>query len=380
MENHMTDDTREKRNIFVIMPFSSTPTRSKSDLTAFFQTNLKDRIEADATLKYRYVVTRSSDQFLITETIISSIYDADILLCDLSGEHANPNVMFELGVRLAVSNKPVIMFREEHPSNKPIFDISTYYIHPYNPLRYRELEEFIVSKLRTYEDDREQFRSPVLKTLQYAPSVVFRIREGETFRRLRMLMEGIQSVGMRFGGHIHTFLKARVSYDVPDKDVTTLFQFIIERKDELDKLDWTGFVVQPVRVPALEAYLVDPVIAGFFPEEVEADFTIYAECFFDSVLNFGIAYPANGMPHVLLMLREIMLFKQMVLQLIGYLLYQPPGNQRFINDFYHYFNQTRVSEDVRKTKSMLVMHDPNRRDEKENVKQSTAGDADEPRS
>jgi hypothetical protein len=374
----MAQDPREKRSIFVIMPFSSTPTRSKADLTAFFQTNLKDRIEGDATLEYRYVVTRSADQFLVTETIISSLYDSDVLLCDLSGEQANPNVMFELGVRLAVSNKPVIMFREAHASNKPIFDISTYYIHSYSPLRYKGLEDFIISKLRVYEDDRELFQSPVLKTLQHAPSVIFRIREGETFRHLRMLMEGIQSVGMRFGGDIHSFLKSRVPYDVPDKDTTTLFQFIVERKAELEKLEWTSFVVQPVRVPALEAYLVDPVIAGFFPAEVEADFTIYAECFFDSVLNFGLAYPANGMPHVVLMLREIMLFKQMTLQLIGYLLNQPPGNQKFIDDFYHYFRQTQVSKEVRKTKSIISIHDPNRRDDKENTEQSASGDATTP--
>ncbi len=83
---------RPKRSVFVIMPFTKTPLRNKDDLTAFFEVNLKQRLESDASLKYQYVVRRSDDSFDITAQIIRDVYEADIVLCDLSGNDANPNV------------------------------------------------------------------------------------------------------------------------------------------------------------------------------------------------------------------------------------------------------------------------------------------------
>jgi hypothetical protein len=44
---------KEKREIFVIMPFTGTPTRSEDDLTEFFEANIKGRIQGEASLKYQ---------------------------------------------------------------------------------------------------------------------------------------------------------------------------------------------------------------------------------------------------------------------------------------------------------------------------------------
>jgi hypothetical protein len=114
------------RDIFVIMPFGKTPTRQKQQLDSFYECNLKRVIEGCRDFKYQYRVSRSDDSFDINSQIIRSVYAADIVLCDLSGEHGNPNVMFELGIRLSTTSKPVIMFREKFTGNKPIFDVSTF--------------------------------------------------------------------------------------------------------------------------------------------------------------------------------------------------------------------------------------------------------------
>jgi hypothetical protein len=85
---------------------------------------------------------------ILLNGIVSDLYTADIVLCDLSGVSANPNVMYELGVRVSVTNKPVILFRELAEENRKIFDIQGFYAFEYDPKRYRELEEHIIEKLR----------------------------------------------------------------------------------------------------------------------------------------------------------------------------------------------------------------------------------------
>lgn len=152
------------KGIFVIMPFVQTPTRDQGQLTSFFENNIKRPIE-EASLDCEYKVWRSGEKFNITDEIIKDLFKADIVIADLSGEYPNPNVMYELGVRLTLSDKPVILIREKNPSNKKVFDVDSYYIHPYDPLKYSDLERHLIEKLRRFEKGEEQFESPVKKVL-----------------------------------------------------------------------------------------------------------------------------------------------------------------------------------------------------------------------
>ena len=153
-----------QKRIFVIMPFVQTPTRDQEQLTSFFEDNIKRPIE-EASLDCEYKVWRSGETFNITDEIIKDLFRADIVIADLSGEYPNPNVMYELGVRLTLSDKPVILIREKNPNNKKVFDVDSYYIHPYDPLKYSDLERHLVEKLRRFEKGEEQFESPVKKVL-----------------------------------------------------------------------------------------------------------------------------------------------------------------------------------------------------------------------
>lgn len=154
-----------EKTVFVIMPFVKAPTRHKVQLSSFYENNIKKPIES-ADLEYNYVVRRSDETFNITDKIIKDLYTADVVIADLSGIHPNPNVMYELGVRLAISRKPVILIREEHQDNETVFDITGFYVHRYDPLNYVDLQSHIIEKLRRLESGEETYESPVLKVIQ----------------------------------------------------------------------------------------------------------------------------------------------------------------------------------------------------------------------
>ncbi|WP_419859982.1 TCP-1/cpn60 chaperonin family protein [Candidatus Palauibacter sp.] len=181
--------------MFVIMPFIESPTRRKEQLTSFFENNIKRPIEA-ADLRCDYSVYRSGDAFNITDKIIKDLYDADIVIADLSGHLPNPNVMYELGVRLAISNKPMILIREDHSKNRDIFDISPFYIFSYDPLDYAALETHLIGKLGRFESGEESYRSPVREVLRLRLAAE-RAAEADLApdEQRRMALNGILRVG-----------------------------------------------------------------------------------------------------------------------------------------------------------------------------------------
>jgi hypothetical protein len=109
-----TDDTPV---CFVIMPF----VEHDEDLypVGFFGEVLDSLFKPAITgagLQVRTAQRHGSD--LIHSTIISELLNADLVLADLT-EH-NPNVLFELGMRIA-ENKPVVLVRAT--GTGPIFDV-----------------------------------------------------------------------------------------------------------------------------------------------------------------------------------------------------------------------------------------------------------------
>jgi hypothetical protein len=56
------------------------------------------------------VVSDSNDSGIIQKRIVQNIYDNDMVVCDVSAK--NPNVMFELGMRLAF-DKPAIIIKDD---------------------------------------------------------------------------------------------------------------------------------------------------------------------------------------------------------------------------------------------------------------------------
>ncbi|MES2735926.1 MAG: TCP-1/cpn60 chaperonin family protein [Verrucomicrobiota bacterium] len=140
--------------------------RNQEQLSAFFLNHIKRPIENAEHLQYQYNVTRSGEAFSITRDIISALCRADIVITDLSGTEPNPNVMYELGVRLAVSKDPVILIREDIPGARNPFDVLVYYTKAYDPFDYSQLERHLIGKLGRLEAGEEVFDNEVLRVIR----------------------------------------------------------------------------------------------------------------------------------------------------------------------------------------------------------------------
>ena len=84
------------------------------------------------------LVSNSNDVGVIQKRIIQNLYDNPIVVCDVSGK--NPNVMFELGLRLAF-DKPTIIIKDD--KTKYSFDTSPIEHLDYpRDLRFSDIVEF----------------------------------------------------------------------------------------------------------------------------------------------------------------------------------------------------------------------------------------------
>ncbi|MBZ5697770.1 MAG: hypothetical protein LAN18_04415 [Acidobacteriia bacterium] len=105
-----------KLTAFVIMPFVE---RDSKHAPGFFPEVLRSLITPaakDSSFTVKTANRQGSD--LIQSTIVNDLMEADLVIADLT-EH-NPNVMFELGVRMA-EDKPVVLIKAQ--GTGPLFDI-----------------------------------------------------------------------------------------------------------------------------------------------------------------------------------------------------------------------------------------------------------------
>lgn len=112
---------------FVAMPFSE---KTDKYPLGFFAEVLKQLIAPAARAAgFRVVTARKMGSDIIHATIINGLLDADLVVADLT-EH-NPNVLFELGVRMA-EDQPVALIRAK--GTAAIFDVDNMLrVEQYNP-------------------------------------------------------------------------------------------------------------------------------------------------------------------------------------------------------------------------------------------------------
>ncbi|HXU93859.1 MAG TPA: hypothetical protein VFP33_09410, partial [Gallionella sp.] len=84
------------------------------------------------------LVSDADDVGVIQKRIVQNIYSSDIVICDVSGK--NPNVMFELGMRLAF-DKPTVIVKDDKTDYS--FDTSVIEHVPYpRDLRFSRIVSF----------------------------------------------------------------------------------------------------------------------------------------------------------------------------------------------------------------------------------------------
>lgn len=264
---------KEIRQIFVIMPFTKTPTRNEVQLTSFYMTNIKDPIEKGI-FKYRYLVKRSETAFNITEQIIKDLYNADIVLCDLSGNEGNPNVMYELGIRLALTDKPVILIREEHKNNMPIFDIGGFYTYPYDPLNHIALTQHILKEIQNLEEEKNEYKSPILAIVQDEVPLLQSLSAKRADQLLATMRNSLKMMTWLFLKRFVSFIEGQ-GVKFPEK-ITHLMaplEFIENNRDKFADVDWSGFGISFGAQPALDNYLSNQYLNGLIDPSLEEIFT-----------------------------------------------------------------------------------------------------------
>lgn len=272
----------EQKKIFVIMPFTETPQRNQADLNSFYYDNIKNCIESNQKLVNKYKVIRSEDNFDITTQIIFDLYDSDIVICDLSGIQANPNVMYELGVRLSLSNGPVILIREENPTNRRIFDISGFHSFDYKITQYKKVEDYLVSKILKFESGAEIFQSPVLKTLKRHPFVTIELSNRDVNSRLIALHKEITFLKKRFTDALWVFLKNRLTKEewikIRDKKDNT--EIMKELGEQIVKFEWTNFPFKVNHLPCISHFISAYPLLDVIDNGLENDFSTFVTDFY----------------------------------------------------------------------------------------------------
>jgi len=121
-------------------------------------------IEASETAGYSAnLVSSSLDATIIQKNIVENLYNNEIIVCDVSTR--NPNVMFELGMRLAF-DKPVVIVKDELTPFTFDMGMIEHITYP-RSLSYFQIEEFkrkLSDKIRnTVRESKKEGYSPFLK-------------------------------------------------------------------------------------------------------------------------------------------------------------------------------------------------------------------------
>lgn len=106
------------------------------------------------------MVSEKEDSGIIQKSIVQAIYDDELVICDVSCK--NPNVLFELGMRLAF-DKPVVIIHDG--IGKYPFDITNIkYVSYPRGLDYYEIKKFKESLKKMIEKTLKETDNTFLKT------------------------------------------------------------------------------------------------------------------------------------------------------------------------------------------------------------------------
>lgn len=183
------------------------------------------------------LVSDAEETSIIQKTIVQNVYNNDIVVCDVSGK--NPNVMFELGMRLAFDKATII-----------IKDSITDYSFDTSPIEHLTYPRDL--RFQIIVDFKEKLKNKIIATYEKSIS----------------------------DANYSTFLKSFGEFKVAhleSKEVSAE-KFIIETLNELRKdirrLEKTNKFESPVRRIGMEGQSIEKITFILSPNDVEVDFSV----------------------------------------------------------------------------------------------------------
>lgn len=150
----------KKKKCGLIMPISAIDTCSTSHWEAVFSIIKEALSETEFIVE---LVSDSDEIGVIQKRIVHNIYDNEIVVCDISAK--NPNVMFELGMRLAF-DKPAIIIKDDK-TNYSFDTASIEHLGYPRDLNYPDIQEFKIrlkdKVIATFEASRRPEYTTFLK-------------------------------------------------------------------------------------------------------------------------------------------------------------------------------------------------------------------------
>jgi len=154
---HEKSDDNSPKKCGIVMPIASMdgyPESHWKDVKRIIESAIKE-----ANFEAR-LVSDADDIGVIHKRIVQNLYDNPMIVCDISGR--NPNVMFELGLRLAF-DKPTIIIKDEVTPYSFDTSVIEHLSYP-KDLRYHDIEVFkenlkdrIKKTYKAYENDPENY-------------------------------------------------------------------------------------------------------------------------------------------------------------------------------------------------------------------------------
>lgn len=247
-----------------------------------------DAVESIGEYKFLVkMVSDADDVGVIQKRIVQNVYDSDIVVCDVSGK--NPNVMFELGMRLAF-DKPTIIVKDDKTEYS--FDTSVIEHVPYpRDLRFTKvlifkerLTEKVIATYKASLADPEH--STFLKN--FGKFKVSKLAEDEVSPD-RLLLELVSEMRSDI-----TFLKQQVRGDTYRTISSDEQHKIARAKFEIEKAIISYMVANNIselseleasKIEELKAYTEQAVPA----HQIFVSRRSYEEAFYDVLLKIGSA-------------------------------------------------------------------------------------------
>jgi hypothetical protein len=227
------------------------------------------------------LVSYADDVGVIQKRIIQNLYENPIVVCDVSGK--NPNVMFELGMRLAF-DKPTIIVKDEKTSYS--FDTS-----PIEHLEYPRDLRF--TKIVEFKESLKEKIKATLKKSEADPSYTTFLKHFGTFtvakldtkevskedfiiEELRDLKKTVQRQEMMYSERLHHFMEPALYGKYPSEKTHMEMRRAIKQviSKEFPEMPISKRSPPEVMERVFHRVMDNPKIQRFFtgPEEIEVVF------------------------------------------------------------------------------------------------------------